>query len=100
MSAHDEFIQTIRGLQAKLKDDAGAMETLELTAEEQEVIGSLPPAKLALLDSILARYIPVDPAIDIRRKTVEKGIAIMLMKSEPYLKKAYALGRKTGGRLG
>ena len=93
---HDDFITEIQDIQAALAADIGTIKTLELTPEEQAVIDSLPPEKVNRIDELRARYLPADASVDIRRKTVEKGLALALLHAEKHLRDSWDMGQRLG----
>lgn len=95
---HEEYIDAIKALQESMLEAVGSIETLELTKEERTVVDALPDDKKKLIDSLLSKY-QAGP-VDVRRRMVEKGIAILILKGGPTLRKAWKLGEKAGVEIG
>lgn len=95
---HEEYIEAIKALQESMLEAVGNIDTLELTKEERTVIDSLPDEKKRLIDSLLSKY-QAGP-IDVRRNMIEKGIATLILKGGPTLRRAWKLGEKAGVEIG
>lgn len=90
---HDKFIQEIEQLQAEVGE--ARFEDFELTAEEQDVIDSMPEKYSALVEELLASYTPANASYDFRQAAVNKMLARFFIEVVPKIRGAYEMGVKT-----